>query len=79
MANRLAYGPARLSSQRRIGLHISTGTPIEPHLPTTLRHSNEALVIDHAWYTRTADLRQRLFDNWLDEDGEARAADSPAR
>ncbi len=79
MANRLAYGPARLSSQRRIGLHIPTGTPIEPHLPTTLRHSDEALVIDHAWYTRTAALRQRLFDEWLDEDGEARAAGSPAR
>lgn len=79
MANRLAYGPARLSSQRRVGLHIPTGTPIEPYLPTTPRHSDQALVIDQAWYTRTADLRQRRFDDWLDEDGEAPAtAPAPA-
>lgn len=76
MANHLAYGPARHSSQRRIGLHVATGTPIEPHLPTTLRHLDRALVVDHDWYARTADLRQRLFDEWLAaDDGEKAAAD----
>jgi putative spermidine/putrescine transport system substrate-binding protein len=73
MANRLAYGPARLSARRRIGLHVPTGKPIEPYLPTTPRHRDQALVIDHAWYTRTADLRQRLFDAWLDADDEKAA------
>lgn len=77
MANRLAYGPARLSARRRIGLHVPTGKPIEPYLPTTPRHRDQALVIDHAWYTRTAELRQRLFDDWLDEDAEASAAGPP--
>lgn len=76
MANRLAYGPARLSARRRIGLHVPTGKPIEPFLPTTPRHRDQALEVDHAWYTRTAELRQRLFDEWLDgDDKQAAAAD----
>jgi putative spermidine/putrescine transport system substrate-binding protein len=65
MANRIAYGPTRLSAQRRIGLHVPSGIPVRPHLPTTPRHRDEALVVDHAWYARTADLRRRLFDAWL--------------
>jgi putative spermidine/putrescine transport system substrate-binding protein len=65
MANRIAYGPTRFSAQRRIGLHVPTGIPVRPHLPTTPRHRDQALVVDHAWYSRTADLRQRLFDAWL--------------
>ena len=74
MASRLAYGPARHSAQRRIGLHVSTGTSIEPHLPTTPRHRDRALVVDEDWYAHTADLRQRLFDDWLAADDKEAAA-----
>lgn len=67
MANRIAYGPTRHSAERRIGLHVPTGTPVRPHLPTTPRHRQQTLVVDHEWYSRTAEQRQRRFDAWLDE------------
>lgn len=69
MANRISYGPARLSAQRRVGLHIPTGIPMRPHLPTAPRHLALALHKDYEWYARTETLRRRRFQAWLDRGG----------
>ncbi len=66
LANRISYGPARLSAQRRIGLHVTAGIPMPPHMPTAPRHLGEAIIKDHAWYAQTAELRRRRFEAWLE-------------
>jgi len=68
MSNRISYGPARFSAQRRIGLHEASGIPMRPHLPTAPRHLSQALRKDDAWYARTTELRRRWFENWLAEE-----------
>jgi putative spermidine/putrescine transport system substrate-binding protein len=74
MANRISYGPARRSAQRRIGLHVETGIPMRAHMPTAPRHLAQALHKDDEWYARTADLRRRRFDAWFAQHfGPARA------
>jgi len=65
-ANRISYGPARESAQRRVGLHVDTGVPMPPHLPTAERHMENAIRRDHTWYAQTVELRQRRFEQWLD-------------
>jgi putative spermidine/putrescine transport system substrate-binding protein len=70
MANRISYGPARASAQRRVGLHVPTGIPMRPHLPTAPRHLDLALHKDYAWYARTESLRRRRFEAWLAEGAE---------
>ncbi len=67
VANRISYGPARRSAQRRVGLHVYTGIPMEPHMPTAPRHLSRALVKDYAWYARTETLRWRRFEAWLEQ------------
>ena len=69
LANRISYGPARISAQSRVGLHVTAGIPMRPHLPTAPRHLAEAIVKDHAWYAQTAELRRRRFEAWLEGAG----------
>jgi putative spermidine/putrescine transport system substrate-binding protein len=64
-ANRISYGPARESAQRRVGLHVEAGVPMAPHLPTAERHMARAIQRDHHWYAQTVDLRERRFERWL--------------
>jgi len=73
MANRISYGPARKSAQRRVGLHVTTGVPMRAHMPTTDRHMATAIRKDDRWYSQTEALRQRRFDAWLAR-GEERSA-----
>lgn len=75
LANRISYGPARRSAQRRVGLHVTTGIPMRPHMPTAPRHLAQALRKDYEWYARTADLRRRRFEAWLAREGAPNAAD----
>jgi len=65
MAERIPYGPARRSARRRVGLHVSAGIPMRPHMPTAPRHLAIALEKDPEWYARTAALRARRFGEWL--------------
>jgi len=65
MANRISYGPARKSAQRRVGLHVETGVPMRAHMPTSDRHMATAIHKDDRWYSQTEALRQRRFDWWL--------------
>ncbi|WP_119061581.1 ABC transporter substrate-binding protein [Dichotomicrobium thermohalophilum] len=65
MANRISYGPARKSAQRRVGLHVTTGVPMRAHMPTTDRHMATAIRKDDRWYSQTEALRQRRFEAWL--------------
>ena len=73
MANRISYGPARKSAQRRVGLHVATGTPMPAHMPTTERHMASAIRKDDRWYSQTEALRQRRFEAWLSRSGKQRA------
>ena len=68
-ANRISYGPARESAQRRVGLHVTAGVPMRPYLPTAERHMETAIARDHTWYAQTVDLRQRRFRQWLSGTG----------
>jgi len=65
MANSISYGPARISAQRRVGLHVTADIPMRPHLPTVPRHLSQAIIKDYAWYARTGELRYRRFKEWL--------------
>lgn len=67
LANRISYGPARLSAQRRIGLQVASGVPMRPHLPTAPRHLAQALRKDDTWYAQTEELRRRWFEDWKAE------------
>jgi len=73
MANRISYGPARKSAQRRVGLHVETGVPMRAHMPTTDRHMAGAIRKDDRWYSQTEALRQRRFAAWLARGAERRA------
>jgi len=68
IANRISYGPTRASAMRRVGLHVTAGIPMRPHLPTAPRHLEQALVKDYGWYAATEDLRRRRFEAWRDAD-----------
>jgi putative spermidine/putrescine transport system substrate-binding protein len=74
-ANRISYGPARESAQRRVGLHVRAGVPMRAHLPTAARHMESAIARDHSWYAQTVDLRARRFRQWLSRSEQATAAD----
>jgi len=73
MANRIPYGPARKSAQRRVGLHVTLGVPMSAHMPTTDRHMATAIRKDDRWYSQTEALRQRRFEAWLAR-GETKSA-----
>lgn len=72
-ASRISYGPARHSAREHVGLHPEAGVPMRPHMPTAPAHMETAIPRDQDWYTRTGPLRQRLFRQWLDADGEVSA------
>jgi putative spermidine/putrescine transport system substrate-binding protein len=75
VANRISYGPARKSAQRRVGLHVGSGVPMRAHMPTTARHLAGAIRKDDRWYSQTEALRQRRFEAWLAR-GAPRSADA---
>ena len=74
IANRISYGPARKSAQRRVGLHATIGIPMRPHSPTAERHMERAIIKDDEWYAQTDDLRRRRFESWLRQETAAAPA-----
>jgi putative spermidine/putrescine transport system substrate-binding protein len=65
-ARYIAYGPARLSAGRRIGLHADSGVDIRPHLPTWPTNLGRAIHKDHRWYARTQRRLDMRFQLWLE-------------
>jgi len=65
LAERIPYGPTRVSAFERIGLHPETGVPMRAHLPNAPQHGGRVLVRDDAWYANTEALRDRRFRAWL--------------
>lgn len=61
----ISYAPTRASARRRIGRHISTGTDMSAHLPTTGERMRRAIREDSEWYAHTAATRGRRFAAWL--------------
>ena len=65
LAERIPYGPARISAFDFIGLNPDTGVKMRDHLPNASSHEGRALVRDSIWYSNTEELRQRRFEQWL--------------
>jgi putative spermidine/putrescine transport system substrate-binding protein len=64
-ASLISYGPARKSAQRRVGLHTDAGVPMRAYMPTAPSHMDNAVIRDHHWYSRTVNLREQWFQQWL--------------
>ena len=64
-ARYIAYGPTRLSANRRLGEHATAGVMMRPHMPTNPLHMDRAIEKDVAWYARTRDRLDERFDAWL--------------
>ena len=60
----IAYGPARLSS-RPAPVHLATGTPMAPHLPTSAQNRETALIFDYEWWADHGDEVSERFAAWL--------------
>lgn len=66
LAERIAYGPARRSAQRRVTAHPDTGIDVRPHIPTHPYNSRTAITKDTEWYARVQARIQAHFDQWLE-------------
>jgi putative spermidine/putrescine transport system substrate-binding protein len=61
----IAYGPTRVSANRRVGEHATAGVLMRPHMPTNPLHMDRAIEKDVAWYARTRNRLDERFDAWL--------------
>ncbi len=59
------YGPTRHSAIGRVGLHEISNIPMADHMPTNPENLKTSLRSDQLWYSRTENIRQRLFSEWL--------------
>lgn len=66
LAEHIPYGPTRRSAFERIGTHPKHNFSMADHLPTAPHHLAGALFKDSEWAANTASLRQRVFDEWLE-------------
>jgi len=66
LAERLAYGPARHSSQAQVRRHPETGVDMRPHIPTHAYNSANAVAKDIIWYAHTLERIRQRFDDWLE-------------
>lgn len=65
LAERIPYGPTRLSALKYIGNHPTEGIPMMNHLPSNPHHLKRSLFRDTRWYARTNKLRSQAFERWL--------------
>jgi putative spermidine/putrescine transport system substrate-binding protein len=61
----IAYGPTRISANRRVGEHATAEVLMRPHMPTNPLHMDRAIEKDVAWYARTRERLDERFDAWL--------------
>ena len=67
LAERIPYGPTRLSAMTLIGLDPDKRIPMRLHLPNAPAHPARALVRDSSWYAHTAAIRRKRFEDWLQD------------
>lgn len=65
LAERIPYGPTRLSAMKYIGNHPIEGMSMKNYLPTNPHYLKRSLFRDTRWYARTDKLRSGAFDDWL--------------
>ena len=65
LAERIPYGPTRLSALKLIGNHPVEGISMMNHLPNNPHHLKRSLFRDTGWYARTDKLRSEAFERWL--------------
>lgn len=70
LAERLAYGPSRLSARAQVRRHPEAGIDMRPHIPTHPYNSANAVAKDIDWYAHTIDRIRQRFEAWLSGDGE---------
>ena len=68
LAERIPYGPTRLSAMTLIGLDPAKRIPMRLHLPNAPAHPARALVRDSSWYAHTSAIRKKRFEDWLAND-----------
>jgi putative spermidine/putrescine transport system substrate-binding protein len=67
MADRVPYGPARLSASALVGDNPMTGIPMLPFLPTAPENFQNALLIDPAWWAEYGPALRAAWDAWRTE------------
>jgi putative spermidine/putrescine transport system substrate-binding protein len=70
LAERLAYGPSRLSARAQVRRHPEAGIDMRPHIPTHPYNSANAVAKDIDWYAHTIDRIRERFDAWLAAGGD---------
>jgi putative spermidine/putrescine transport system substrate-binding protein len=64
IAERMAYGPTRLSAAERVGRHPVVGIDMWPHIPSHPYNAATAIRKDVYWYARTYQRIKEQFDRW---------------
>jgi putative spermidine/putrescine transport system substrate-binding protein len=67
MASRVPYGPARRSANAAVGPNPITNQHMREHLPTAVENFNNALLIDHTWWSENGAPLQGRWDTWRAE------------
>ena len=70
LAEIIPYGPTRQTGRMRVGLGSTTNVHMSDHLPNAPHHGGRILAQDSVWYSRTKELRERRFQEWLEETGQ---------
>ncbi len=65
VANRISYGPVRLSAWELVGKHIPTAIDMRPHMPTHPDNSKTVLTNNPAWWAENKDNLFERFSAWL--------------
>jgi len=68
MAQRVPYGPTRMSALSRIGFHPDKPIQMQDQLPSAGHHIKGAVHRDTDWYANTRTFRNRLFSDWLESE-----------
>ena len=67
LANIIPYSPTRNSALNRIGLHKKTNVSMRTYMPMRSSSDTQKVVrIASDWYSRTENIRERWFNEWLE-------------
>ena len=68
VSNLIPYTPTRSSSMKRIGLHEKSNVSMLTYMPRSTTSSSKNFVrIASEWYSRTEKVRERWFNEWLND------------
>lgn len=65
VANRISYGPVRLSAWSFVDKHVTTNVDMRPHMPTSPNNTKNVLDNDAEWWSEYKDELTERFSTWL--------------